>query len=100
RTALKAVAVAGAALIVPSFRLPRAGAATRPPCFAVCHDLAFEALKANRNLCTFYNLKDFVLGFFDSKYVDCYATAQVTWRRDWLDCDQPECGDPGKYPGG
>lgn len=102
RTVLKAAAVAGAALVLPNVRVPRASAAQRPPCFATCRQLAFDAWRKNRDDCKNTGfLKGAVLVlFFQEDLMDCIARGGATWHRDMLDCEEPECGDPGKYPGG
>jgi hypothetical protein len=102
RRALKVALAGGVALALPNLRLPRASAATRPPCFATCRDLAIEDWRIAGDAC---NQTGFLKGamlylFYRETVLDCYARNQVAFRRDWLACYQPECGDPGKYPGG
>ena len=49
RTALKAAAGAGAALLLPSIRVPSASATPEEPCFKTCNDAAGIALDSIKN---------------------------------------------------
>jgi hypothetical protein len=118
RTALKAAALAGAGLVLPAIRVPRAAAAPTEPCFTPCNDAALAAWDATKNGVRPGGCKYFVAAgaaftlaghvgpggvlaaIGGLKFGSCLDSAELTWHRALVACRNPECGDHAKYPGG
>jgi hypothetical protein len=110
RTALKAGALAGAMLVLPNSRLPKASATTGEPCFYPCVEAAKTACRAQRANCG-RNIDGGLVGLVATASViqgflvplvgwNCLSSAEITWHRAVDACQGSQCGDPGKYPGG
>lgn len=115
RTTLRVAAVAGAALMFPALRTPRAAALdTAEPCLEPCMNAAARRWDATKNgICkvrggvpSFSGLFQFpsptpmlifLLGSIEG--ANCFSSAEVRWHRDTRACDQ-ECGSSGNSPGG
>jgi len=114
RTTLKAAAVAGAALVLPALRTPRASATDKEPCYTACAAAAAKQWNDTDNLVckpigvesalSFLNLISHpdLLAMVSRglPLANCMASAELHWHRDMLACRDPDCGDSAKYPGG
>jgi hypothetical protein len=117
RTVLKGAALAGAALVVPGVRVPRASATEREPCFRPCQRAATERWNSGIDSCSFRThtlvaqyggsllygqlVAAALLGYAAlATEGSCLASAELTYHRDSLACRGSECGDGAKYPGG
>lgn len=116
RTMLKAGAVAGAALLLPASRVPKAWATSGEPCFKPCTDAAAKDFSSTRNgLCKALAgpqlFGSLLLGFPSPlagavllqgafKFTDCLSNAELGWHKAVEACRGSECGNPGRYPGG
>jgi hypothetical protein len=117
RTVLKGAALAGAALVVPGVRVPRASATEREPCYVPCGRAAADDWAKGVGTCATktYTLVSqggasllygqivlaglFALGG-GATAASCLASAELDYHRKTLACRGSECGDGSKYPGG
>lgn len=117
RATVKAAALAGAALVLPVGRLPLAWATKAEPCYADCYQAAVTKWKSDNAECARArnqgqvrsNYVSLLLGsdagstlrsLTSARAISCDAFANVAWHQAAFNCKQPECGDPGLYPGG
>jgi hypothetical protein len=115
RTTIKAAALAGAGLLMPLGKAPIARATTTEPCFNACVEENYVVWKMDDDACTanfgggsragYVTLlsagaPSLVFLLNASKGLGCYANANAAWHKAALRCHQPDCGDPGLYPGG
>jgi hypothetical protein len=117
RTTLKAAVAGGAALVLPSLRLPSAWATPTEPCLEPCKAAARAKWGASFDSCKSDAVKADAVkgsrrggapgtvllilggdGFLTVR--QCRDIVELTFWRDFEKCKSSECGDPGKYPGG
>jgi hypothetical protein len=118
RTTLKTAALAGAALVLPLGRVPQAWGSKQEPCFQPCASAASTRLDTDWNACNkalgYKSIGAYAiyattlapplfLGFLAGSGYHafvCQNQANIDWRRRTLRCEQADCGDQQKYPGG
>jgi hypothetical protein len=116
RTMVKSSALAGAALLLPGIRPSAVRASTSEPCFKTCRQIAKTDWKANEDACIRdHKLKQgrvylslligggpAVLTAFivANEGLSCLNGSDMAFVSEMQQCRQPQCGDPGKYPGG
>lgn len=116
RTTLKATLLAGAALVLPLGRVPPAEAFAPEPCFKACldevkvtHDSAYQRCNHAGHVGAARGYVSLLSGLGPaaviglvtvSRALGCLADADVAAEQAFRECRQPQCGDPGKFPGG
>ena len=104
RATLKGAVAAGIGLMMPGARAAFAADFPAPKlkCFQSCFDEGATVYRKSVAECQNIGfVHGVIIQLFSLETLGaCYAKAQVTARRDFLNCFQPECGDPAKYPGG
>ena len=123
RSLLKAAFAAGAAITLPQLRTGISAAAIRDqlPCFKPCLEASYNAWRQERDGCrTKFNVQgganlfswyltqggagavawEWAYAFNNLGLAGCLSMAELHWRRNTVNCQGSQCGDPVKYPGG